>query len=121
MKDKIKILYYKCKKCGFGKEFLSNEQINTKCKMCGNEMTFAYSRKYNPNNGLKAIKNSNTKSNNNTEFFKAKELIIECPYCHSTNTKKIGLLNRTVSVGLLGLGSKKIGKQFHCKNCNSDF
>lgn len=51
-------------------------------------MTYVYSRNYNPNNGLKAIKNSNTKNSNNTEFFKSKEPIVECPYCHSTNTKK---------------------------------
>lgn len=46
---------------------------------------------------------------------------VECPYCHSTNVKKIGLLNRAISTELWGLGSKKIGKQFHCNNCGADF
>ncbi len=46
---------------------------------------------------------------------------ITCPYCKSTNTKKIGIVSRSVSAGLFGLGSKKIGKQWHCNNCNSDF
>lgn len=46
---------------------------------------------------------------------------VECLYCHSTNVKKIGLLNRAISTELWGLGSKKIGKQFHCNNCGADF
>lgn len=46
---------------------------------------------------------------------------VTCTYCGSTNIKKIGLLNRAVSTELWGLGSKKIGKQFHCNNCGADF
>lgn len=46
---------------------------------------------------------------------------VTCSYCGSTNVKKIGLLNRAISTELWGLGSKKIGKQFHCNNCKSDF
>lgn len=46
---------------------------------------------------------------------------ITCPYCKSTNTKKIGIISRSVSVGLFGLGSKKINRQWHCNNCGSDF
>ena len=45
----------------------------------------------------------------------------KCTYCGSSNIKKIGLLNRTISAELWGLGSKKIGKQFHCNNCGADF
>ena len=46
---------------------------------------------------------------------------IECPYCHSTNTEKITTLNRSISVSLVGAASSKLGKQWHCKNCNSNF
>ena len=46
---------------------------------------------------------------------------VTCSYCGSSNVKKIGLLNRAVSTELWGLGSKKIGKQWHCNQCNSDF
>lgn len=45
----------------------------------------------------------------------------ECPYCHGYYTKKIGAGSRLMSVGLFGLGSNKIGKQWHCCLCNSDF
>lgn len=46
---------------------------------------------------------------------------VECPYCHSTNTKKISGTTRFISTGLFGLASNKIGKNFHCNNCKSDF
>ena len=46
---------------------------------------------------------------------------VSCPYCKSTNVKKISVVSRGVSVGLFGLASKKIGKQFHCNQCKSDF
>lgn len=46
---------------------------------------------------------------------------ITCPYCKSSNTKKISTMSRMFSGGLFGLGSKKIGKQWHCNSCGSDF
>lgn len=46
---------------------------------------------------------------------------IRCPYCKSNNISKIGVFSRSLSTELFGFGSSKIGKQWHCKNCNSDF
>ena len=46
---------------------------------------------------------------------------VTCPYCQSTNTKKISGASRWLSVGMFGMGSKKIGKQWHCNKCGSDF
>lgn len=46
---------------------------------------------------------------------------VECPYCHSTNTEKINTLNRAVSISIVGAASSKLGKQWHCNNCKSDF
>lgn len=40
-----------------------------------------------------------------------------CPNCGSTNTIRISTANRMVSVGMVGLASSKIGKQYECKNC----
>lgn len=55
--------------------------------------------------------------NNNTSVSQ----IVECPYCHSNGTKKISITSRVISTSLFGLGSKKIGKQWHCNSCGSDF
>lgn len=46
---------------------------------------------------------------------------ISCPYCHSSNVSKISTSNRAVSVGMVGVASSKIGKQWHCNNCKSNF
>lgn len=46
---------------------------------------------------------------------------IHCPYCNSSNVTKIGTINRAVSVDMFGLASKKLGKQWHCNSCGSDF
>lgn len=46
---------------------------------------------------------------------------VKCPYCNSNNVKKITTVNRAVSTGMVGIASSKIGKQWHCNNCKSDF
>lgn len=57
-----------------------------------------------------------------TQEFQGQQInTIKCPYCQSTNVTKISTAGRVVSVGLFGLGSSKIGKQWHCKKCGSDF
>lgn len=47
--------------------------------------------------------------------------MVSCTYCGSTNISKIGFLERLGSAELWGLGSSKIGKQFHCNNCGANF
>jgi len=44
-----------------------------------------------------------------------------CPYCQSTDTKKISGTSRFMSTGIFGLASGKLGKQWHCNKCKSDF
>lgn len=47
--------------------------------------------------------------------------VVECPYCHSTNTKKISGVERVTSIATLGIFSKKINKSFKCNNCGGTF
>ncbi len=44
-----------------------------------------------------------------------------CPFCNSTNLKKIGAGSRLLSVGTLGLAGSKIGKTYHCNKCKANF
>ena len=46
---------------------------------------------------------------------------VSCPICNSTNVKKISATSRASSAIMFGIFSKKIGKQWHCNNCKSDF
>lgn len=47
---------------------------------------------------------------------------VECPYCHSTNVKKITNTSKAVHTAIFGIFSMgRNSKNFHCNNCNSDF
>lgn len=46
---------------------------------------------------------------------------VKCHYCGSTNTKKISNISKASSVAMFGIFSKKVHKEWHCNNCNSDF
>lgn len=47
---------------------------------------------------------------------------ITCPYCQSTDCKKISSLSKAGSVALWGIFALgKTTKQWHCNNCKSDF
>ena len=46
----------------------------------------------------------------------------KCPYCNSTDLKKISAFSKAGSVALFGLFSVgKVSKQWHCNSCKSDF
>ena len=43
----------------------------------------------------------------------------KCPTCGSTDIKRISTANRAVSIGLFGLLSGKIGKNYECRDCKA--
>lgn len=47
--------------------------------------------------------------------------IVTCPYCKSIDTKKLTAVSRGLSFSFFGFGSSKVGKQWHCNKCGSDF
>lgn len=46
---------------------------------------------------------------------------VQCPYCKSWDTEKISTASRVASVALVGVASGKIGKEWHCNKCGSNF
>lgn len=44
-----------------------------------------------------------------------------CPYCRSPYVKKITTGERMISTAMFGLGSSKVGKEWHCQICKSNF
>ena len=46
---------------------------------------------------------------------------VRCPYCNTGNVKKISGTSKAISIFGFGILSNKIGKQWHCNNCGSDF
>lgn len=60
------------------------------------------------------LKNRNELNNNSSK--------VECPYCHSTDTKKISGMSKAGAVALFGIFAlSKASKQWHCNKCGSDF
>lgn len=47
--------------------------------------------------------------------------VVECPYCHSTNTKKISGTSKAINTAVFGIFGTKRHKQWHCNSCDSDF
>ena len=109
----------KCPKCG---KIISD--TSRKCSGCGFDGIASYLL-----NGLKEtdnIKRQQEEEQRKKEYEEkiyneAKARVVTCPYCHSTNTKKISQMSIMASIGFWGVFSKKIGKQWHCNSCNSDF
>lgn len=103
---------FKCEKCG-GTEFHLKTIIPYLCGDCSNcGETCTVIRKL-----------------TDAEYIVAKRKIQEeieakkphCPFCNSTNLKKIGAGSRLLSVGTLGLAGAKMGKTYHCNNCKANF
>lgn len=47
---------------------------------------------------------------------------VECPYCHSTDTKKITTTSKAMHTAIFGVYSvSRNSKNFHCNNCGSNF
>ena len=46
---------------------------------------------------------------------------VTCPYCKSTNTKKITTTSKVVNTAMFGIFGQKRKHQWHCNNCKSDF
>lgn len=48
--------------------------------------------------------------------------VVTCPYCQSTDTKRISFFSKYLSASIWGvLAMGKVSKQWHCNNCKSDF
>lgn len=62
---------------------------------------------------LKQQESSKVEEDNNTPH---------CPYCNSTNIKKITTRSKVAHTALFGIFSmSRNSKQWHCNNCKSDF
>lgn len=103
-----------------------------RCPNCGRTYTEFQNVYYCGNCNYKLLKQEDIKKINNPELSKREYKVIKtvadptkptitCPYCQSTNTKKIGIISRSTSFGLFGFSSSKVGKQWHCNSCKSDF
>lgn len=105
--------FYYCNKCRKSHHFDTSKEYSKLCPNCNEEMEFWT----NADGDTKLAE----QRKNQTPIVPSSKPTVTCPYCESVDTKKISSTSRVVSVGLFGIGSKKIGKQFHCNSCKADF
>ena len=111
---------YECPKCKKIYFFETSKEYTAICEDCKCSLIFLDNADYDTELAEKvknAPKYDPTQDPNSPYYIP----VIKCPYCSSTDTSKISAMGRVVSTGLFGLGSKKIGKQWHCNKCKSDF
>lgn len=97
------------------------------CPICGEILSYCSTEEIDPATGkvVNSYQESIRKNANPSKPIikpsQPSKPTVTCPYCQSTNTKKISGTSRFMSTGIFGLASGKIGKQWHCNNCKSDF
>lgn len=118
---------YSCKSCIRLYPILEEEE--NKCPYCGNRGEYIDSQQYDEQTDKtigepfeipsRKQKDPYISSHEFDKIYNKPE--IHCPYCNSTNCKKLGAISRGVSFGLFGFGSGSIGKQWKCRDCGSAF
>jgi Transcription initiation factor IIE, alpha subunit len=118
----MKVFTYMCENCLEPFEFDSSEDNDFLCPKCGEKMMYWGTQEVDPNTN-KVIKDYievERKQANPGKPLVQKQTIT-CPFCKSTNIRKIGMGERAVSVLGLGLLSKKFNKSFKCNSCGGTF
>lgn len=65
---------------------------------------------------------ANLKQQEQVQESRVEENTIHCPYCNSTNVKKITTTSKAVHTAIFGIFSMgRNSKQWHCNDCKSDF
>ena len=126
----MKVVTYMCENC-FEPHIFNPDDIREEylCPKCGEKMMYWGTEDIDPttNKVVNRFDEADRKNQSpgkpiSSEFKHLNPPTIICPYCQSTNTKKISGLSKAVSVGLWGIFALgKTTKQWHCNNCNSDF
>ncbi len=111
---------YECPQCKEYYLFETSKEYNAICPKCNCDLTFIDNFDCDTELAEK-VKNTppyDPTLDPNSPYYIP---VVKCPYCQSTDTSKISAVSRIVSTGLFGFGSKKVGKQYHCNKCKSDF
>ena len=117
---------YFCNACMKPYGFTESEEGSVViCPVCNNKMEYWCSVELDDETHKVTKKwwdEERQKSHPENKSFKPSTPKITCPYCKSTNTKKISGLSKAVGVGFFGIFALgKATKQFHCNSCKADF
>ena len=116
-------LYHLCRCHKCKREVNISDDANFTCPLCGSdaENVTYISTNGNVDEEIKArwkeLHWSTWKTNSDARQKAKRAKLPKCPTCQSTKIRKIGSLERGVSVGTLGVFSNKFNKTFKCENC----
>ena len=124
----MKKVTYHCKDCWKLYSFQENE-TNYVCPICKKQLRYWSTEEIDPETGkvINSYMEESRRSKNpiescSSQYKHLNPVTITCPYCKSTNTKKISSLSKAGSVALFGIFALgKTTKQWHCNSCKSDF
>ena len=118
----MRVAGYVCDYCPDGHD-IPEDDIRDEylCPTCGHKMWYISSCEIDDETGLtigESWQDERRIGNDNIDI----KPTISCPYCQSTNTKKISGTSKAVHTALFGIFSlSRNSKQWHCNNCKSDF
>lgn len=98
------------------------------CPNCGRIYSEFQNVYYCGNCNYKLLKQEDIKNINNPNLSKREYKVVgtvvdptkpqpKCPTCQSTNIRKMGGIERGISIYAFGIFSKRINKTFKCQNC----
>ena len=126
----MKIITYMCENCFEPYEFNADDKKDEYvCPVCGEKMMYWLTSEVDEETDM-VINNYTEESRQiqspgkptTSEFKHLHPPTVSCPYCQSTNCKKISGLSKAGSVAMWGIFALgKTTKQWHCNNCKSDF
>lgn len=116
----VTIHTYRCPNCREFYDYDSSEEYEAVCSECGIPLDFFGS--FDMDTEKKPEKVPEMSDEQFRQFLKTLDgPQVTCPYCSSTRVSRISILGRMVSVEFWGLASNKLGKQWHCDDCGSNF
>lgn len=124
------IASYCCDNCLYPYDFdCGDEREEYLCPECGGKLTYIETYEIDPltdkvvNRYVESAREERSPwEHKSSEFQYSTNPTITCPYCKSTNCKKISALSKAGSVFMWGIFAMgKASKEWHCNNCNSNF
>lgn len=126
----MKYASYVCDYCKDGDEFPENDiREEYLCPRCGRKMWYLMTEERDENTGEKidyCVEDERDVTSpppfaNNIPHNKYNNPTVTCPYCQSTNCKRITATAKAVNIALFGIFGNKRRYQWHCEECKSDF
>ena len=120
----LKVITYMCETCFEPHIFNENVDSDFLCPKCGNKMMYFGTEEIDieTKKVVNRYDDDRRIKNPGDSIVPSSTLTVTCPYCQSTNTKKITVGSKAVHTALFGIFSmSRNSKEWHCNNCNSDF